>query len=73
MSVEHALYFEYLEILIACLFPATRKIRRIMIQYIKEIPLTSDTIKVGIKLDAEHYLFKMFTNECLHAAGELAF
>lgn len=68
--VNNALYFDYLEILLAHFFSTSRQIRRIIIQFTKEIPREILELQVGIRQQKDRYVFKLFSNECVHAAGK---
>ncbi len=68
--VNNALYFDYLETLISRFFPDAGKIRRIIIQFNKEVPTNVAEVEVGIRQEADRYVFKIFSNECVYAVGE---
>ena len=68
--VNNALYFDYLESLITEYFPDGGKIKRVIIQFVKEIPINVVEVKTGFKKLSAGYIFKIFSDECIYAAGE---
>lgn len=71
--VNSALYFDYLEAMVCQAFQNERKIQNIIIQFTKEIPQAIAEVKIGMLPVGDKYMFKLFSSECVHAAGELSF
>jgi acyl-ACP thioesterase len=67
--VNNALYFDFLEIITAHAFADNRKIQRIFMQFNKEIPIAIQQVDIGMRANADQYHFKLFSPECVHAAG----
>ena len=68
--VNNALYFDFLHHAIASQMPNAQKPDRIMLQYVKEIPKEIFNIRVGFAKERDGYLFKIFSDTCIHAAGK---
>ncbi len=68
--VNNAMYFDFLHHALASEMPCSQKPDRIMLQYVKEIPRQIKNIQVGVLKEGDEYLFKIFSDACIHAAGK---
>ena len=67
--VNNALYFDFLETLMAQALPASVKPARIKLQYLKEIPMGTEAVDMALAPDREGYRFKFTSEKSVHAAG----
>lgn len=67
--VNNALYFDFLGNLIARALPGAPSPEQIRLQYVKEIPLGTETIQMGLSQDKGAHLFKFYSGASVHAAG----
>lgn len=68
--VNNAVYADYLDTAVTTRYGDHARIKRLDLQFTKEIDRVSDTIQVGLKNDSGSHLFKIFRHETLYACGE---
>ena len=71
--VNNAVYFDYLEALIASAFPQGGKIQSMIIQFSREIPRGVQEIHAGLWPQVKGYAFRIFTRDCIYSTGEFQF
>ena len=69
--VNNAVYLDYLETLVARYDDRRRQVTGFRIQYKKEIDRTVTRIRAGLQTTAKGWLFKIYDESHLFAAGEL--
>jgi len=67
--VNNALYFDFLENLTSLAFDDKRRVQQVVMQFNKEILKGMDTVKIGMRKTEDHYEYKLFSHEGIHAAG----
>lgn len=67
--VNNALYVDFLHHLIASELPGQGKPARILLQYVKEIPRGTGSVRMGLEREKGGYRFKIFSDTCVHGAG----
>ena len=68
--VNNALYFDFLENLTDDLFQGERKIKHVVMQFNKEITKSINEVKIGMRVRGDYFEYKLFSPDCVHAAGE---
>ncbi len=67
--VNNAVYLDFLENLIHRAFNSQKKIREVVIQFQNEISKEVSKVEIGIQQKDGLNEFKLFSPECVHAAG----
>lgn len=68
--VNNAVYFDYLETLIASAFPQGGKIQSMVVQFSREIPRGVEAIQAGLWPQDKGYAFRIFSGDSIYSTGE---
>jgi medium-chain acyl-[acyl-carrier-protein] hydrolase len=69
--VNNSVYFDYVETLLFSYLTRERKIKKIKIQFVKEIDKSVKTIKSGLVEEGTGYKFKIFDENKVFSHGEI--
>ncbi len=68
--INNAIYFDFVDTLLCRYCQKLYRIRRLNIQFLKEIDINIETITAGLQMTEHHMLFKIFNDKTCYARGD---